>query len=53
MVPIFSAQIASISIYMSIGDTLRSNISAIFQDIITFFPILGIMYGITMATQNI
>jgi Na+-driven multidrug efflux pump len=53
MIPIFSAQIASISIYMSIGDTFRSNISAVFQDIITFFPVLGIMYGITMATQNI
>jgi hypothetical protein len=25
----------------------------VFQDIITFFPVLGIMYGITMATQNI
>ncbi|GHU32359.1 hypothetical protein FACS1894166_05510 [Bacilli bacterium] len=53
MLPVFSLQIAAISIYMSIGDTSRSNISSIFQDTITFFPILGITYGITMGTRNI
>ncbi|GHU48582.1 hypothetical protein FACS1894218_5910 [Bacilli bacterium] len=53
MLPVFSLQAAAISIYMSIGDTARSNISSIFQDTITFFPVLGITYGITMGTHNI
>jgi Na+-driven multidrug efflux pump len=53
MLPIFSLQAAAISIYMSIGDTVRSNISSIFQDVITFFPVLGICYGITMGTHSI
>jgi fructose-specific phosphotransferase system IIC component len=53
MIPIFCAQTAAMSMFISIGDTVRSNIAAVFQDIITFFPVLGMMYGITIATQNI
>jgi Na+-driven multidrug efflux pump len=53
MLPAFSFQAPAMSIYMAIADTTRSNIAAIFQDIITFFPVLGICYGITMATNNI
>jgi Na+-driven multidrug efflux pump len=53
MVVVFSFQVASMSLFMAISDIGRSNISAIFQDIITFFPILGLSYGLTMATGNI
>jgi Na+-driven multidrug efflux pump len=53
MLPAFSFQAPAMSIYMSVADTIRSNIAAIFQDIITFFPILGICYGISMTTNNI
>jgi Na+-driven multidrug efflux pump len=53
MLPAFSFQAPAMSIYMSTADIVRSNISSIFQDLITFFPILGICYGITIASDNI
>jgi hypothetical protein len=53
MLPAFSFQAPAMSIYMSIADTIRSNIAAIFQDTITFFPILGICYGISISSNNI
>jgi Na+-driven multidrug efflux pump len=53
MVLIFCFQASSMSVFMAIGDILRSNISAIFQDIITFFPVLGICVGLTYATNDI
>jgi Na+-driven multidrug efflux pump len=53
MIPIFSLQIGAMSIFMSIGDIIRSNISAIFQDIITYFPTLGLMILLTTMTGNI
>jgi Na+-driven multidrug efflux pump len=53
MLPAFSFQAPAMSIYMSIADTVRSNIAAVFQDSITFFPTLGICYGISIATGNI
>jgi hypothetical protein len=53
MVVVFSFQVAAMSLFMAISDIGRSNISAIFQDIITFFPILSLSYGLTMATGNI
>jgi Na+-driven multidrug efflux pump len=53
MIPIFSLQIGAMSIFMAIGDIVRSNVSAIFQDTITYFPTLGLMVLITNATHNI
>jgi Na+-driven multidrug efflux pump len=53
MVVVFSLQVAAMSLFMSISDIVRSNIAAIFQDTIIFFPVLGVCYGITMATGNI
>jgi Na+-driven multidrug efflux pump len=53
MLPAFSFQAPAMSIYMAIADTVRSNIAAVFQDTITFFPVLGICYGITIGTNNI
>lgn len=54
MLPIFSIQAAAMSIYMAIGDIVRSNISSILQDTITFFPVLGLMYLIcsTLPTDD-
>jgi Na+-driven multidrug efflux pump len=53
MLPAFSFQAPAMSIYMSIADTVRSNIASLFQDSITFFPVLGICYGICIATGSI
>jgi Na+-driven multidrug efflux pump len=53
MLPAFSFQAPAMSIYMSIADTTRSIVSAIFQDSITFFPILGACYGISISANNI
>jgi Na+-driven multidrug efflux pump len=53
MLPAFSFQAPAMSIYMSVADTIRSNIAAVFQDSITFFPVLGVCYGISMSTNNI
>jgi Na+-driven multidrug efflux pump len=53
MLPAFSFQAPAMSVYMSVADTNRSNIAAVFQDTITFFPVLGICYGISVSSGNI
>lgn len=53
MVIIFCFQVSAMALFMAIGDILRSNISAIFQDVITFFPVLGICVGLTYLTNDI
>jgi hypothetical protein len=53
MILIFCFQASVMAIFMAMGDIVRSNISAIFQDIITFFPVLGICVGLTYATNDI
>jgi Na+-driven multidrug efflux pump len=53
MILIFCFQASAMAIYMASGDIIRSNLSAIFQDIITFFPVLGICVGLTHLTNDI
>jgi Na+-driven multidrug efflux pump len=53
MIPVYSFQIASMSIFFATNEIVRSNIAAILENFITFFPTLGVMIGVTYASHNI
>jgi Na+-driven multidrug efflux pump len=47
MIPIYSFQVASMSMFLATNEVVLSNIAAILQNFITYFPVLGIMIGVT------
>jgi Na+-driven multidrug efflux pump len=47
MIPIYSFQVASMSMFLATNEVVLSNIAAILQNFITYFPVLGIMIAVT------